>query len=94
MPFYVDAGENVWLGIKGHLNAVTAAAAAPVIAKYTGVLAAADIEEFTTTTMFPDHAVTSPRQRAKRAGSPVRSWGGAGAGGMLARHHRPPATAG
>jgi glyoxylase-like metal-dependent hydrolase (beta-lactamase superfamily II) len=32
VPFYVDAGANVWLGIKGHLNAVTTAAAAPVIA--------------------------------------------------------------
>jgi glyoxylase-like metal-dependent hydrolase (beta-lactamase superfamily II) len=52
VPFYVDAGANVWLGIKGHLNAVTTAAAAPVIAKYTGVLAAADIEEFTYTTTF------------------------------------------
>jgi glyoxylase-like metal-dependent hydrolase (beta-lactamase superfamily II) len=52
VPFYVEAGENVWLGIKGHLNAVTERAAAPVIAKYTGVLAAADIKEFTTTTTF------------------------------------------
>ena len=48
----MNAGANVWLGIKGHLNAVTEAAAAPVIAKYTGVLAAADIEEFTYTTTF------------------------------------------
>src|SRR3984885_3887837 len=40
VPFYVDAGENVWLGIKGHLNAVTERAAGPVIAKYTGGLAA------------------------------------------------------
>ena len=31
---------------------VTAVAAAPVIEKYTGVLAAADIEEFTLTTTF------------------------------------------
>jgi glyoxylase-like metal-dependent hydrolase (beta-lactamase superfamily II) len=52
VPFYTGAGANVWLGIKGHLNAVTAAAAAPVVAKYTGVLAAADIEEFTYTTTF------------------------------------------
>jgi glyoxylase-like metal-dependent hydrolase (beta-lactamase superfamily II) len=52
VPFYVDAGANVWLGIKGHLNAVTERAAAPIIAKYTGVLAAADIEEFTLTTTF------------------------------------------
>ena len=35
-------------GVKGHLDAVTERAAAPVIAKYTGVLAAADIEAFTT----------------------------------------------
>ena len=37
-------------GVKGVLDAVTERAAAPVIAKYTGVLAAADIEVFTTTT--------------------------------------------
>jgi hypothetical protein len=59
VPFYVDAGENVWLGIKGHLNAVTERAATRVIAKYTGVLAAADIEEFTTTTTF--QIMQSPR---------------------------------
>jgi hypothetical protein len=45
-------GANVWAGVKGHLDAVTEHAAAPVIAKYTGVLAAADIEAFTTTTTF------------------------------------------
>ena len=44
--------SDVWLGINVHLNAVTERAAAPIIAKYTGVLAAADIEEFTTTTTF------------------------------------------
>jgi glyoxylase-like metal-dependent hydrolase (beta-lactamase superfamily II) len=52
VPFYVAAGANVWAGVKGHLDAVTERAAAPVIAKYTGVLAAADIEEFTYTTTF------------------------------------------
>jgi hypothetical protein len=52
VPFYVAAGENVWAGVKGHLDAVTERAAAPIIAKYTGVLAAADIEIFTTTTTF------------------------------------------
>ena len=35
-------GENFWAGIKGHLNTVTDRAAAPIIAKYTGVVAAAD----------------------------------------------------
>jgi glyoxylase-like metal-dependent hydrolase (beta-lactamase superfamily II) len=52
VPYYMRYGENVWAGVKGHLDAVTARAAAPVIAKYTGVLAAADIEEFTLTTTF------------------------------------------
>jgi glyoxylase-like metal-dependent hydrolase (beta-lactamase superfamily II) len=52
VPYYVNAGQNVWAGIRGHLNAVTDRAAAPVIAKYTGVLAAADIEEYTWSTTF------------------------------------------
>jgi glyoxylase-like metal-dependent hydrolase (beta-lactamase superfamily II) len=52
VPYYVRGGQNVWAGVKGHLDAVTERAAAPVIAKYTGVLAAADIEEFTYTTTF------------------------------------------
>ena len=52
LPFYMAAGENAWAGVKANLDAVTERAAAPVIAKYTGVLAAADIEEFTRTTTF------------------------------------------
>ena len=52
IPFYVAGGQNVWAGVKAHLDAVTDRAAAPVIAKYTGVLAAADIEVFTRTTTF------------------------------------------
>ncbi len=52
VPYYVHYGENVWAGVKAHLDAVTDRAAAPVIAKYTGVLAAADIEIFTRTTTF------------------------------------------
>jgi glyoxylase-like metal-dependent hydrolase (beta-lactamase superfamily II) len=52
VPYYMHYGENFWAGVKGHLDAVTAATAAPVVAKYTGVLAAADIEEFTYTTSF------------------------------------------
>jgi glyoxylase-like metal-dependent hydrolase (beta-lactamase superfamily II) len=52
VPFYVHYGENAWAGVKAHLDAVTDRAAAPVIAKYTGVLAAADIEVFTRTTTF------------------------------------------
>ena len=52
VPYYVAGGQNFWAGVKGHLNAVTERAAAPIIAKYTGVLAAADIEDFTRTTTF------------------------------------------
>jgi glyoxylase-like metal-dependent hydrolase (beta-lactamase superfamily II) len=52
VPFYMRYGENPWAGVKAHLDTVTERAAAPIIAKYTGVLAAADIEIFTTTTTF------------------------------------------
>ena len=52
VPFYMHYGQNPWAGIRAHLNTVTERAAAPVIAKYTGVLAAADIEIFTWTTTF------------------------------------------
>jgi glyoxylase-like metal-dependent hydrolase (beta-lactamase superfamily II) len=51
-PYFVKYGENAWAGVKGYLDAVTDHAAAPIIAKYTGVLAAADIEIFTRTTTF------------------------------------------
>src|SRR5216683_797623 len=49
-PFFVKYGENVWAAVRGLLDATTAAAAAPVIEKYTGVLAAADV--FTASTTF------------------------------------------
>jgi glyoxylase-like metal-dependent hydrolase (beta-lactamase superfamily II) len=52
MPFYMRYGENFWAGVKAHLDTVTDRASAPVIAKYAGVLAAADIEVFTRTTTF------------------------------------------
>jgi glyoxylase-like metal-dependent hydrolase (beta-lactamase superfamily II) len=51
-PYFGKYRENVWAGVRGYLGAVTERAAAPVIDKYTGVLAAADIEEFTTSTTF------------------------------------------
>jgi glyoxylase-like metal-dependent hydrolase (beta-lactamase superfamily II) len=49
-PYFVKYGENVWAAVRGYLDAVAEAAAAPVIAKYTGVLAAADV--FTASTTF------------------------------------------
>jgi glyoxylase-like metal-dependent hydrolase (beta-lactamase superfamily II) len=51
-PYFQKYGENAWAAVAGYLDAVTAQAAAPVIAKYTGVLAAADVPAFTTSTTF------------------------------------------
>jgi glyoxylase-like metal-dependent hydrolase (beta-lactamase superfamily II) len=56
-PYFVKDGENMWAAVRGYLDAVTAAAAAPVIEKYTGVLAAADV--FTASTTF--HVIQSIR---------------------------------
>jgi len=52
--YYMKYGPtgNFWAFVKGYLDDVTARAAAPIVAKYTGVLAAADIEAFTHTTTF------------------------------------------
>jgi glyoxylase-like metal-dependent hydrolase (beta-lactamase superfamily II) len=49
-PYFVKYGENTWAAVSGYLDAITASAAAPVIEKYTGVLAAADA--FTVSTTF------------------------------------------
>ena len=56
-PYFVRYGENAWAGVRGYLDAVAAAAATPVIEKYTGVLAAADV--FTASTTF--HVMQSLR---------------------------------
>jgi glyoxylase-like metal-dependent hydrolase (beta-lactamase superfamily II) len=56
-PFFVKYGENTWAAVRGYLDAVAAAAATPVIEKYTGVLAAADV--FTASTTF--HVMQSIR---------------------------------
>ncbi len=56
-PYFVRYGENMWAAVRGYLDAVTAAAATPVIEKYTGVLAAADV--FTASTTF--HVMQSIR---------------------------------
>jgi glyoxylase-like metal-dependent hydrolase (beta-lactamase superfamily II) len=49
-PYFQRYGENAWAGVKEYLDAVTNTAAAPVIQKYTGVLAAADV--YTANTAF------------------------------------------
>ena len=49
-PYFVKYGANAWAALKGYLDAAADTAAAPVIEKYTGVLAAADV--FTEDTTF------------------------------------------
>jgi glyoxylase-like metal-dependent hydrolase (beta-lactamase superfamily II) len=48
-PYFVKYGENTWAAVSSYLDAITAAAAEPVIEKYTGVLAAADVFTASTT---------------------------------------------
>ena len=42
-PFFQKYGANTWAAVKVYLDALTEAAATPIIEKYTGVLAAADV---------------------------------------------------
>ncbi|WP_405885333.1 MBL fold metallo-hydrolase [Streptomyces sp. NBC_01136] len=42
-PFFAKYGDNTWAAVKTYQDAQAAYAAAPVIKKYTGVLAAADV---------------------------------------------------
>ena len=51
-PIFKHYGENISATVRARLNTVAEHAAAPVIAKYTGVLGGADIEIFTRTTTF------------------------------------------
>jgi glyoxylase-like metal-dependent hydrolase (beta-lactamase superfamily II) len=56
-PYFDRYGRNTCAAVMRYLDAVTAAAAAPVVEKYTGVLAAADV--FTASTTF--HVMRSIR---------------------------------
>ena len=56
-PYFVKYGANVWAALRGYLDECAATTAAPVIEKYTGVLAAADV--FTESTTF--HVMQSIR---------------------------------
>jgi glyoxylase-like metal-dependent hydrolase (beta-lactamase superfamily II) len=51
-PYWVHYGTNVWAAVRGYLGAVAELATEPVVAKYTGVLGAADVRELTYTTTF------------------------------------------
>jgi glyoxylase-like metal-dependent hydrolase (beta-lactamase superfamily II) len=42
-PYFVDRGDSAWTAMSEYLTEATAVAAAPVIAKYSSVLAAADL---------------------------------------------------
>jgi hypothetical protein len=42
-PFFIRYGANVWAAVKAYIDLVTEQAAAPIVEKYTGVLAAADV---------------------------------------------------
>ncbi len=55
--YFVKYGPNSWAAVKGYLDEITTTAAAPVITKYTGVIAAADV--FTESTTF--HVMQSVR---------------------------------
>jgi hypothetical protein len=48
-PYFGTCGANACGAVRGYLDAITAAAATPVIEKYTGVLAAADVVTASTT---------------------------------------------
>jgi hypothetical protein len=45
-PFFQQYAPNAWAIFKAYLDAVSTQAAGPVTAKYTGVLAAADVYTF------------------------------------------------
>ena len=48
-PYFVNNRENAWSALSGYLDAITTVAATPVIEKYSGVLAAADVFTASTT---------------------------------------------
>jgi glyoxylase-like metal-dependent hydrolase (beta-lactamase superfamily II) len=50
--YFVRYAANAWAAVRGYLNEVAAQASQPVITKYSGVLAAADVEDFTYSTTF------------------------------------------
>jgi hypothetical protein len=49
-PFFVKYGNNTWASVKAYQDKQVEYASAPVIKKYTGVLAAADV--YTASTAF------------------------------------------
>ncbi len=62
VPYYMHYGENVWAGVKAHLNTVTERAAAPVIAKYTGVLGGSSPSPTSTSCSSASPPTNQPRR--------------------------------
>jgi glyoxylase-like metal-dependent hydrolase (beta-lactamase superfamily II) len=56
-PYFVKYGETAWFELRRYLDAITTVAAAPVIEKYAGILAAAEV--LTAATTF--HVIQSMR---------------------------------
>ena len=76
-PFFTRYGNNSWAAVQTYQAAQLDYAAAPVIEKYTGVLAAVDV--YTASTAFHAARVDPPRPRLRLADPPVT---GAGAGAL------------
>jgi hypothetical protein len=55
-PFFAKYGDNAWAAVKEYQAAQVAYASAPVIKKYTGVLAAADVYTASTTFVILDRS--------------------------------------
>ncbi len=65
-PFFVKYGDNEWAAVKEYQAAQVDYAAAPVIKKYLGVLAAADV--YTASTAFAGPRVSGhERDRGRRS---------------------------
>ena len=68
-PFFAKYGNNAWAAVKTYQAAQVDYAAGPVIKKYTGVLAAADV--YTDSTTFHHPRVDPPRPRCRLPSPPV-----------------------
>jgi hypothetical protein len=67
--YFAEYGENAWAAVKGYVDEIASTAAAPVIEKYTGVIAAADV--FAESHDLPGDAVHPARPRPRLAGAPL-----------------------
>ena len=52
LPHFAHHGPNAWAAVRDWMDELVARVTAPIVAKYTGALAAADVEEMTASTAF------------------------------------------